>query len=270
MGDPYAAMKAKSKRTSRRSSAPPPPRPARAKRGASATKTAAAVVAMAAMPLVEGCAGPLPPIPVPRLDEVPAVPAWYPEGWQGKDSSRIFIEGKIVFETDKSIILPESEKVLQKLLAFVNEHPEITRLRIEGHTDSRADDEYNLHLSARRSLAVCDWLVDHGIDHMRLIAVGFGRTRPIAPNDLVEGRAENRRTEFHVAEVNGRLFQNRDPTNGGYVLDVMSLAERRLAKERLAVPRALPQKKAFKPTGNETHDVAAPVAPKDAEVKDEG
>ncbi len=251
-------MKAKSKRSARRSSAPPPPRPARASRGASATRAAAVVVAMATLPFAGGCAGPLPTIPVPRHDEVPTVPAWYPEGWAGKDSSRIFIEGKIVFETDKSVILPESEKVLQKLLAFVNEHPEITRVRIEGHTDARADDEYNLHLSARRSLAVCDWLVDHGVDHLRLIAVGFGESRPIAPNELVEGRAENRRTEFHVVEVNGRLFQNRDPTNGGYVLDVQSLAERRLAKERLATPRVAPVRKVFTATGNETHEIPPP------------
>lgn len=266
MGDAYDAMKAKSPRAPRRSSAPPPPRPARARRGASATQTAAAVVALAAMPLAEGCAAPLPNIPVPRHDEVPTVPAWYPEGWQGKDSSRIYIEGKIIFETDRAVILPESEKVLQRLLAFANEHPEVTRLRIEGHTDSRADDEHNLHLSARRSLAVCDWLVDHGVDHLRLIAVGFGESRPIAPNDTAEGMQENRRTEFHVVEVNGRLFHGSDPTNGGYVLDVLSAAERKLARERIAVPRATPKKKVFTATGNETHEIPPAPPPKAGET----
>jgi hypothetical protein len=207
----------------------------------------------------------LPNIPVPRADEMPAVPAWYPEGWQGGGSSRIYIEGKIVFETDKATILPESEKVLQKLLAFVNEHPEVTRMRIEGHTDSRADEDYNLQLSARRSLAVADWLVDHGVDHNRLIAVGFGKTRPIAPNDVAEGRQENRRTEFHVVEVNGRLFENRDPTAGGYVLDVQSAEDRRLAKERVAQPRPVAKRKPFTPSGNETHEIPTPVAAKEGE-----
>ena len=94
---------------------------------------------------------------------------------------------------------------------------------------------------------------------MRLLpAVGFGESRPIAPNDTPAGMAENRRTEFHVVEVNGRLFQNRDPTNGGYVLDVQSIEERKLARERIAQPRAVPKKKVFTATGNETHEIPPP------------
>src|SRR5262249_37471192 len=135
-------------------------------------------------------------------------------------------------DTDKATIRPgPSEKVLNTLLQFANEHQEVTLLRVEGHTDSRASDEYNMELSARRSLAVCDWLVDHGVDHVRLLAVGFGKTRPIAPNDRADGMQENRRTEFHVAEVNGRLFGNADPTSGGYVLTVKSKEEREKEKE---------------------------------------
>jgi outer membrane protein OmpA-like peptidoglycan-associated protein len=171
----------------------------------------------------------LPQKPVPKPDGQRPLPAWYPEApWSAKaGKSQIFIQGKVVFDTGKATIRPESERVLKTLLAFLNEHPEVTRLRVEGHTDARASEDYNLELSAKRSLSVCDWLVDHGIEHTRLIAVGFGESRPLGPNDQVAGRDDNRRTEFHVAEVNGRPFAGKDPYNGGFAIEVLSQAERK-------------------------------------------
>jgi outer membrane protein OmpA-like peptidoglycan-associated protein len=201
----------------------------------------------------------LDPKSLPRaVDGLPALPSWYPEKpWTASQGqSRVYIEGKVVFDSDRSVLRPGSEKVLNMLLKFLSEHPEVTRMRVEGHTDDRASDEHNLELSAKRSLAVCDWLVEHGIANVRLIAVGFGKQKPIAPNELVEGRSENRRTEFHVAEIDGRLFLNKDPTGGGYVLDVLSLEERKQRAEKSAEPRRAPPQKAFRPTGDEVREVA--------------
>jgi OOP family OmpA-OmpF porin len=202
-----------------------------ARRASRARSAAAAVVVLAAMPLAAGCGSHrLSPNPLPGADDhSKSLPRWYPEApWTASaGDSRVWIEGKIVFDTDKAIIRPGSEKVLGTLLKFLQEHTEVTALRVEGHTDNRASDEHNLELSARRSLAVCDWLVDHGVDNMRLVAVGFGKTKPIAPNEVADGRSENRRTEFHVAEVDGHLFLGKDPTAGGYVLDVLSLEDRK-------------------------------------------
>lgn len=189
-----------------------------------------------------GCAdNSLPNVAVPKSEMERPLPEWYPEApWSVKTGkSQILIQGRIVFDTDKATIRPGSEKVLRDLLAFLNSHPEVTRLRVEGHTDSRSSEEHNLELSAQRSLAVCDWLVDHGIEHTRLIAVGFGEAKPIAPNDQVLGRADNRRTEFHVAEMNGRPFLGKDPYAGGFSLEVLSVAEKKKRKEAEIAARQL-------------------------------
>jgi OmpA-OmpF porin, OOP family len=221
--------------------------------------TVAAAIALTALPLAEGCGdNRLPQIAVPRNDEQAALPRWYPERpWSAKDGdTRIYIEGKIVYDTDKATIRSGlSDKVLATLLQFITEHPEVTLVRIEGHTDSRGSDEHNMDLSARRSLTVCDWLVDHGVDYTRLLAVGFGKSRPIAPNDRPDGMQENRRTEFHVAEVNGRPFITKDPANGGYALIVKSKEERDAEREAMLHPKLPPKLKPFVAEG----DVVKPV-----------
>ncbi len=215
------------------------------------------------LPLTAACADhTLPPTPPPDPGANTPLPGWFDESarWNphGNDD-QVYIAGKIVFDTDRATIKRESEPTLNRLLQFLIDHPEVSRLRVEGHTDDRASVEYNEELSARRALAVCDWLVDHNIDNLRLVAVGFGKSKPIAPNDLAAGRAENRRTEFHVHEIDGGAFAPGDPLKGGQVLDVLSQEER----YRLAHPPKpyIPPIKPFHPTGNETHDVSKPRPP---------
>jgi outer membrane protein OmpA-like peptidoglycan-associated protein len=217
-----------------------------------------APIAAAFATLAAGCAdNRLPPNPVPHADLRRPVPLWFDPNaaFDAKSGeTRVYIEGKIVFQVDKAILKPESEKVLSQLLAFLQARGDVTRLRIEGHTDSTASDEHNQELSARRALAVADWLVDRGIDHVRLVAVGFGESKPRGPNDVAAGRAENRRTEFHVMEVNGRPFGSVASLNGGMVLTVMSAEERmRAANPPKLVFKEIPP---FTPTGNEIKEFA--------------
>lgn len=216
------------------------------------------MLATAAVPLLPAACtdNRLPPRALPGDDNVAKLPRWYPEApWNAKDGlSQVLIEGKIVFETDRAEIRPGSEKVLDTLLAFMNEHVEVSRLRVEGHTDSRSSEEHNQDLAARRALAVCHWLVDRGVDPTRLLAVGFGESKPIAPNERADGRAENRRVEFHVVEIGGMLFNTKDPTAGGLSLQVLSKEERQKLVDA-ALPKAAPPPPPFKPTGDEVKKI---------------
>jgi outer membrane protein OmpA-like peptidoglycan-associated protein len=107
---------------------------------------------------------------------------------------------KIHFETNKAIIKRESYPLLDQVAATLKQHMEIAKLQIEGHTDSVGPDNYNLNLSQRRAQAVVDYLVKQGVDAHRLLAKGFGRTKPIASNNTNQGRSMNRRVEMIILE----------------------------------------------------------------------
>jgi OOP family OmpA-OmpF porin len=194
---------------------------------------AAAVIALPAMAALGCYDNSLPNVPVPKPDGQKPPPAWFPEQpWsEKKGETLLYKAAQLVFDTNKATIRPQSEAELKKMLAFIQSRPEITRFRVEGHTDNRSSEELNQNLSAKRALAVCDWLVDNGVDHARLIAVGFGESRPLGPNELAAGRDDNRRVELHVAEVRGRPFLGRDAYNGGMAIVVKSKEEREKEKE---------------------------------------
>lgn len=99
----------------------------------------------------------------------------------------------ILFDTDKSNIKPQYQSEVARAAAFLAQYPNSHAI-VEGHTDSRASDAYNQALSERRAAATVAALVkDHGINPSRISAQGFGEARPVASNDTVEGRAQNRR-----------------------------------------------------------------------------
>jgi OmpA-OmpF porin, OOP family len=102
----------------------------------------------------------------------------------------------ILFDTNEAVIRPESTKVIAEIAAMLHDHPDLS-LRIEGHTDDVGDDASNQALSERRANAVRDRLTRRfGVDGVRLEAVGFGETKPVATNDTPEGRQMNRRVEL--------------------------------------------------------------------------
>jgi outer membrane protein OmpA-like peptidoglycan-associated protein len=101
----------------------------------------------------------------------------------------------VLFDFNKATLKPESDPVLERVLAFLRKAPGM-KLEVQGHTDNVGGDDYNLKLSDARSKSVLTWLTEHGIKIDRLSFKGYGKTRPIATNDTDEGRAKNRRVEI--------------------------------------------------------------------------
>jgi outer membrane protein OmpA-like peptidoglycan-associated protein len=120
------------------------------------------------------------------------------------EKDQIVITERVEFETDSAKLLDSSTGILIAVLNVLQEHPELTKVLVEGHTDNVGGAVYNKGLSERRAKSVVKWLVDHGIDQTRLLDAGFGLTRPIDTNDTAAGRQRNRRVEFHIVDNEGR------------------------------------------------------------------
>jgi OmpA-OmpF porin, OOP family len=148
------------------------------------------------------CVGEKPPEPEPEPEPEPPPPPEpepEPERVVVKDE-KIEISEIVQFETGSAVLLPESERLLDEVAAAILEHPEITKVQIEGHTDSRAGDAYNMKLSKRRADSVKKYLVGKGVEAKRLSTKGFGETQPVADNETDDGRFRNRRVEFKILE----------------------------------------------------------------------
>lgn len=111
------------------------------------------------------------------------------------------LRGRVVeFGSDSAELTANGRAVLDEVAAAVKAAP--GQVLIGGHTDHQASQEYNLGLSLSRAESVRDYLVASGIDAVRFVTIGYGKTSPIATNETAEGRQRNRRTEFHVLEEN--------------------------------------------------------------------
>jgi outer membrane protein OmpA-like peptidoglycan-associated protein/tetratricopeptide (TPR) repeat protein len=112
----------------------------------------------------------------------------------------------IYFDLDKSNIRPDAAVELDKVVALMNKYPEMV-IRLESHTDSRANDDYNIALSNRRAKSTYDYIISKGIDPLRIPKYeGFGETQLVnkCSNGIKCSEAEhqmNRRTEFIIIKM---------------------------------------------------------------------
>ena len=103
----------------------------------------------------------------------------------------------VLFNTDESVLLPQSYNDLQKLIALLQAYPTM-KIELRGHTDNQGTTEHNRILSNDRARAVADYLISHGIDSERLTWRGYGKSLPVDTNDTPEGRQNNRRVEYKI------------------------------------------------------------------------
>ena len=105
---------------------------------------------------------------------------------------------RVNFDFNKSDIRESEVAELQKAVRFIRKYPG-AKVRLEGHTDSIDSEEYNQALSERRAEAVKNYLVkEEAAEKSKISTVGYGESRPVAPNDTEEGRAQNRRVEVLI------------------------------------------------------------------------
>jgi outer membrane protein OmpA-like peptidoglycan-associated protein len=122
------------------------------------------------------------------------------------DEARVFREGNniilrlvgLTFASGESQIRPENFDLLAKVEKAIDVFPQ-SELIIEGHTDSHGGDEFNQQLSQQRAESVQQYMVNAmRIPTYRLIATGYGETRPVASNETESGRARNRRIDIVI------------------------------------------------------------------------
>lgn len=162
-----------------------------------------------------GANDPPPPPPAPAAPAPAPAPTPEPPK-QGKvKAGAIELPYPIQFETGTAVLKPESDVPLQVVKEYFEAKPEITKMRVEGHTDTVGNDADNLKLSQDRASSVAKWLKDNGIACERMIPVGFGETRLLKkPEATPEDQAANRRVMFVNAEVKGKAVMGM-PLDGG-------------------------------------------------------
>jgi peptidoglycan-associated lipoprotein len=123
-----------------------------------------------------------------------------------KERNKIFVLENIYFGYDSADIRKDAAIELDKLVVLLNDNPDL-KIEMSSHTDSIASEAYNLQLSQRRAESTVNYLIRKGIDPSRLVAKGYGESKPIARNtnpdgtDNPIGRQKNRRTEFKILEI---------------------------------------------------------------------
>jgi outer membrane protein OmpA-like peptidoglycan-associated protein len=113
---------------------------------------------------------------------------------------KIDVEGTVFFDTAKATIQARSFPLLDDVAGTLIDNPQLLKIRIEGHTDSRGGADYNRKLSDRRANSVKEYLIGKGVEAERLESIGFGEDKPVDPADNEEAWAKNRRVDFFITE----------------------------------------------------------------------
>ena len=138
---------------------------------------------------------PAPPPPPPPAAEPPPPP---PPPPVVVDSTKI--TASIYFDFDKSDIRTDAQATMDEKIPYLQANPGM-RIRIEGNTDERGSDEYNLALGQRRAASAKKYLVDHGVDAGRIDIVSYGEERPACKDHNETCWQQNRRDDFRILVI---------------------------------------------------------------------
>lgn len=145
------------------------------------------------------------------MDACPNLPEYFnsfkdDDGCPDKGRGRVqIIRGQIMapplrFQRGRSRLLPWNKGTLRRVAKIILYNPWISKVRVEGHTDSRGRADRLLTISGRRAEQVREYLIKQGVDAGRLTAQGFGGYRPIANNRMRRGRTKNNRVDFVIVD----------------------------------------------------------------------
>ena len=110
---------------------------------------------------------------------------------------KITFSSGIMFDVERAVLKDQYTGELSELSTILNKY-EDTNILLEGHTDSTGSEEYNLDLSKKRAQSVANYLATQNVNPTRFTIMGYGESQPIASNETVEGRAQNRRVEVAI------------------------------------------------------------------------
>lgn len=118
-------------------------------------------------------------------------PVWLADG-------RVAFEEPLAFVTDGAVLRPTARATLAEIADFITAIPQLLEIEIQGHIDDSLGEEEALSLTQARAESVLQEIARAGVDPSRLVARGYGKTRPIDTNRTEAGRANNRRIELHI------------------------------------------------------------------------
>ena len=110
--------------------------------------------------------------------------------------NRLILHG-VNFEYDSAALTPESNKVLDEVATQLRTAPGLI-VEVGGHASAEGEVAYNMDLSVRRASAVCDYLVQQGVEVKNMRAMGYGELQPVTSNEVEQGRSMNRRVELRL------------------------------------------------------------------------
>jgi outer membrane protein OmpA-like peptidoglycan-associated protein len=125
---------------------------------------------------------------------------------QAKQTERglVLTLGDVLFDTAQATLKPGAASTMDRLAEFMRDNGG-RQVKVEGHTDARGDETYNIGLSERRAMAVREALLERGIEAQRIRTIGLGEGYPVASNDTQAGMQQNRRVEIVISDEQGNF-----------------------------------------------------------------